>query len=278
LGGRSNRSVSASPIDIGTKTTSPSRQTAMWSGTRRIFSGSRRILSLGTGFLASAVARAYTAEAHSSPLRPDGLNELDARVSALELQERRRPVVVCGPSGVGKGTLLNRLMKEYPDEFGFSVSHTTRAPRVGEQDGVHYHFCDKEKMEAMIANGEFIEYARVHSNIYGTSIAGVSAVSSAGKTCLLDIDVQGAELVKRTNLNARFLFVAPPSFADLEQRLRGRGTETEEKIQLRLKNAHGEMAYLEKPEFFHAVIVNDNLDKAYAELKQVLLVPSRPTE
>jgi len=182
---------------------------------------------------------------------------------------------VCGPSGVGKGTLLNRLMAEYPDEFGFSVSHTTRAPRAGEQDGVHYNFCDKAKMEAMIANGEFIEYARVHNNIYGTSIAAVRAVSGAGKTCLLDIDVQGADSVKKTNLNARFLFVSPPSFADLETRLRGRGTEDEEKIQLRLKNAHGEMAYLEKPNFFDSVIVNDNLEHAYAKLKETLLLPSK---
>merc|ERR1719399_111362 len=113
----------------------------------------------------------------------------------------------------------------------------------------------------MIAGGGFIEYARVHSNLYGTSIAAVRAVTDTGKTCLLDIDVQGAELVKKTDLNARFLFVAPPSFEDLEQRLRGRGTETEEKVQLRLKNAHGEMAYLQKPGFFDAVIVNDHLDR-----------------
>ena len=120
----------------------------------------------------------------------------------------------------------------------------------GEKEGVHYHFCDRAEMEKMIARGEFIEYARVHSNIYGTSIEAVRAVSDAGKTCLLDIDVQGAESVKKTDLNARFLFVAPPSFAELESRLRGRGTETEEKIQLRLQNANSEMAYLSKEGFF----------------------------
>ena len=88
----------------------------------------------------------------------------------------RRPVVVCGPSGVGKGTLLGKLMADFPNEFGFSVSHTTRAPREGEQDGVHYHFVTKEEMEAAIARGEFVEYAHVHTNIYGTSIASVKAV------------------------------------------------------------------------------------------------------
>lgn len=206
------------------------------------------------------------------------LASLDQRVSALEQQQRRRPVVVCGPSGVGKGTLLTRLLGEYPDDFGFSVSHTTRAPRVGEQDRVHYHFCSKEDMEAMIARGEFIEHARVHSNLYGTSVAAVRAVSEAGKACLLDIDVQGAESVKKTDLCARFLFVAPPSMEDLEKRLRGRGTETEEKVQLRMRNARGEMAYLDKPGFFDTVIVNDDLDVAYLRLKEALLLvpPAEP--
>jgi hypothetical protein len=101
-------------------------------------------------------------------------------------------VVICGPSGVGKGTLLTRLIQAHPDRFGFCVSHTTRAPRPGEINGVHYHFCDVAEMEAAIGRGEFLEHARVHSNIYGTSLAAVEAVSRAGKTCLLDIDVRVA--------------------------------------------------------------------------------------
>merc|ERR1712087_460077 len=184
-----------------------------------------------------------------------------------------RPVVVCGPRGVGKGTLLGRLMKDYPSEFGFSVSHTTRAPRPGEECGVHYHFVAKPDMEKAISRGEFIEYARVHSNMYGTSIAAVQAVSAAGKTCLLDIDVQGAESVKKSPLDAVFIFVAPPSFEELEARLRARGTESEEKIQIRLRAARGELAYLDKPGFFDAVIVNDDLEMAYRDLKCVALDP-----
>jgi len=192
---------------------------------------------------------------------------------ASEPPNSKRPVVVCGPSGVGKGTLLGRLLKEYPEEFGFSVSHTTRKPRPGEVDGVHYHFAEKSDMEAMIARSEFIEYAHVHTNIYGTSIAAVQAVSSSGKACLLDIDVQGAEIVKRSDLDARFVFIAPPSYAELERRLRGRGTETEDKVQVRLKTARAEMAYLDDPTkkgFFDRVIVNDDLDKAYGELEAFL--------
>ena len=113
----------------------------------------------------------------------------------------------------------------------------------------------------------------MHANLYGTSIAAVREVSRQGKTCLLDIDVQGAELVKKTDLCARFLFIAPPSFEDLEKRLRGRGTETEEKIQLRLTNARGELAYLDRKDFFDAIIVNDDIDRAYTKLKDTLVAP-----
>lgn len=183
-----------------------------------------------------------------------------------------RPVVVCGPSGVGKGTLINKLMTEFPETFGFSVSHTTRAPRPGEENGVHYHFAEKAAMEAQIANGEFLEYARVHENIYGTSLAAVAAVADQGKICILDIDVQGAEIVKKAaSLNARFLFVSPPSVEELEKRLRGRGTEKEESIAVRMANATKEMAKTEEPGFFDLVIVNDNLEKAYEEMKAFIL-------
>jgi len=164
-------------------------------------------------------------------------------------------------------------MAEHPDKFGFSVSHTTRDPRPGEQDGVHYHFSKKEEMEAAIARGEFVEHARVHSNLYGTSIAAVEDVMGMNKICLLDIDVQGAESVKRTRLDARFIFVAPPSYDELEQRLRGRGTETEEKLQVRLRNAKVEMEYMDKPGFFDLVIVNDDLEVAYGKLKCFILDP-----
>ena len=125
----------------------------------------------------------------------------------------------------------------------------------------------------MIARGEFLEYARVHNKIYGTSIAGVRAVADTGKTCLLDIDVQGAALVKKTNLNARFIFISPPALNVLEARLRGRGTESEKEIAVRLENAQKEMASLEISGFYDAVIVNDDLEVAYARLKQILLVP-----
>jgi len=191
--------------------------------------------------------------------------------AAESLRELPRPVVICGPSGVGKGTLLTRLIQAHPDRFGFCVSHTTRAPRPGEVDGVHYHFCDTAQMEEAIRRGEFLEHARVHANIYGTSISAVEAVSRAGKTCLLDIDVQGADSVKSSPLQAWFIFIAPPSLEALEARLRGRGTEAEDKIRLRLATAKHEMMYMDIPGYFDQVLVNDDLEETYSAFEANLL-------
>ena len=152
-----------------------------------------------------------------------------------------KALVVAGPSGVGKGTLIEKLKKEFPAVFGFSVSHTTRGPRPGEEDGVHYHFSTREVMQAEIDAGQFIEYADVHGNFYGTSKASVLKVSNAQKICILDIDVQGCRSVRAAQLPATFCFVSPPSMEQLEARLRGRGTETEEKIVKRLAGAQKEM-------------------------------------
>ena len=161
-----------------------------------------------------------------------------------------------------------------PDEFGFAaVSHTTQAGRGPATPTASTATATRrEAMQAAIARGEFVEYAQVHTNIYGTSVAGVKKVQAAGKCCVLDIDVQGAEwkLVKASDLNAVFVFIAPPSLQALEQRLRDRGTETEAKIQVRLANAAGELAYCDKPGFFDAVIVNDDVEAAYADFKALL--------
>jgi guanylate kinase len=114
---------------------------------------------------------------------------------------RIRPVVINGPSGVGKGTMISLLCKEYPTAFGFSVSHTTRAPRQGEQNAVNYYFTTKEVMLSMIEKNEFLESAEVHGNVYGTSFAAVEAVAQRGQVCVLDIDVQGTRSVKGAALD-----------------------------------------------------------------------------
>lgn len=173
---------------------------------------------------------------------------------------------MCGPSGAGKSSLLKRLIAERPNEFAFSVSHTTRAPRPGEVNGVDYHFVEKTAMEEKIKRGEMLEYARVHNNVYGTSISAVSDVIKS-KRCILDIDVQGVCSLKETSLDSQslYLFISPPSLEILEKRLRSRGTESEDKIRTRLDNARKEMEYKNKPDFWDAVITNDDLDRAYQE-------------
>ncbi|PRP87718.1 hypothetical protein PROFUN_02418 [Planoprotostelium fungivorum] len=204
----------------------------------------------------------------------EGINALritlqhDQEVVSQNAVNTHRPVVVVGPSGVGKGTLINRLMGDYPNNFGFSVSHTTRKPRPGEREGIEYHFTTVDVIQKEIEAGQFVEHANVHGNYYGTSKAAVQRVKESGKTCILDIDVQGAQQVKQSDLNARFLFISPPSYETLEARLRGRGTETEEAITKRLAGAKRELNFLESsPSFFDSVIVNDNLEKAYQDFK-----------
>uniref|UniRef100_A0A7S1GQ70 guanylate kinase n=1 Tax=Cyclophora tenuis TaxID=216820 RepID=A0A7S1GQ70_CYCTE len=178
-----------------------------------------------------------------------------------------RPVVFCGPSGVGKGTLIEMLMERFPkDQFGFSVSHTTRGPREGEVDGVHYNFTTVEDIKKEIAKGKFIEYAEVHGRYYGTSFAAVETVQSSGKVCILDIDVQGVQNVKKSKLKPHYIFVAPPSMKELERRLRGRGTEKEADIKRRLGNAAKEMEYGNAKGNFDLLLVNDNLTKSFAKL------------
>ncbi|KAH3666439.1 hypothetical protein WICMUC_005707 [Wickerhamomyces mucosus] len=180
-----------------------------------------------------------------------------------------RPIVISGPSGTGKSTLLKKLFAEYPENFGFSVSNTTRQPRAGEVNGKDYHFVAVDDFKKLIEEKAFIEWAQFSGNYYGTTIKAVEDVAKAGKTCILDIDMQGVKSVKQTNLNARFLFLAPPSVETLRKRLEGRGTETQESVEKRIAAATAEIEY-SKTGAHDQIIVNDDLDKAYTELKQFI--------
>ncbi|KAL0901634.1 hypothetical protein ABMA27_006845 [Loxostege sticticalis] len=186
------------------------------------------------------------------------------------VQKGPRPLVLCGPSGSGKSTLLKRLLKEFPDKFGFSVSHTTRNPRPGEKDGVHYHFTNKEDMTAAVAKGEFIETATFSGNMYGTSKRAVDDVRRTGKICVLDIEIEGVKQVKTTDLDPLLVFVMPPSIEELERRLRARNTECEEALRKRLDTAIREIEFGKQPGNFHIIIMNDNLDKAYTDLREFI--------
>ncbi|MCL4136149.1 UNVERIFIED_CONTAM: hypothetical protein GTU68_013990 [Idotea baltica] len=182
-----------------------------------------------------------------------------------------KPIVLCGPSGVGKSTLLKKLLGDYEKCFGFSVSHTTRKPRPGEEEGVHYHFVSQDKMKEAIEKGEFIEHAQYSGNLYGTNEKAVQEVMDSNRICILDIEMEGVKQVKNTDLNPHFIFVKPPSIESLEERLRARGTETEESLSRRLTVATKEMAFGEEEGNFDLIVTNDDVDRAYEELKQFLI-------
>lgn len=200
-----------------------------------------------------------------------GHQRSDPSASHPAPDEGMRPLVICGPSGVGKGTLISKLMDAFPDRFGFSVSHTTRQARPGEEDGKHYHFVELEQMKAQVEEpGMFIEHAWVHANLYGTSAAAVNHVKRQGRICILDIDIQGVKQIKELGMDANFLFILPPSMEALEKRLRGRATETEDKIQKRLANARGEIEFCEQNKQFGKTIVNVDLGAAVKQLMQLV--------
>ena len=165
-------------------------------------------------------------------------------------------IVFSGPSGCGKGTVLKQVL-DSRDDTVVSVSVTTRSPRPGDIDGVHYFFRSREQVETMIQNGELLEYAQYNGNYYGTPKAAVEAHLAAGRNVVLEIEVQGAEKVMRNWSEAYVsLFLTPPSLTDLENRLRGRGTETEEDIQKRLSAAREELAHIGSYQY---LVVNDEV-------------------
>lgn len=160
-----------------------------------------------------------------------------AGTMAPDLPPDRRPIVISGPSGVGKGTLFKMLFAQHPDTFTLSVSHTTRAPRAGEQHAVDYHFVSHDDFESLIAADGFVEHAKFGGNRYGTSKSTIREQGEKGKVVVLDIEMEGVKQIKASSIPARFVFVAPPGEEELEKRLRGRGTEKEESIQKRLAQA-----------------------------------------
>ena len=186
----------------------------------------------------------------------------------------QRPIVLCGPSGVGKSTLIKRLFEEFPSSFGFSVSHTTRNIRPGEVDGQSYHFVTRDEFEQRVRNGEFLEHAVVGGNMYGTTAQAVRDVheKGAGHPAILDIDAQGVRLIKQNHpdLNPIYVFISPPTFGTLKERLEGRATDSKDAIERRLNMALDELAYARQPHSFDCIIVNQDLAKAYEKLRAVI--------
>ena len=175
--------------------------------------------------------------------------------------------VISGSSGVGKGTVIKEFLKRNPD-FKLSVSCTTRAPREGEEHGENYFFLSKEEFITCVEKGEFLEWAEFSGNMYGTQKAYVQEKLSLGKNMILEIDTKGALNVKKIMPEANLIFILPPSFEELEARLRGRHTESEEAIQKRLDSTKLEM---ENSKHFDYQVVNDNIDNAVKKLEEIML-------
>lgn len=179
---------------------------------------------------------------------------------------RGQLIVLSGPSGVGKSTVIARLLERCPDIY-FSVSYTTREPRPGEQDGVNYYFVSRQEFERMIAAGELLEYAEYVGNYYGTSLKLIQEKRDLGCDVLLDIEVQGAAKVRSRCPDAVLVFVLPPSPQALAARLRGRSTDAEEVISLRLERARAECR---ESIHYDYIVVNDNVEQAAGELHTIL--------
>lgn len=186
---------------------------------------------------------------------------------AVQTVRRGILLILSAPSGAGKTTLAHRLGDMLGGECLFSISYTTRSPRGGERDGIDYHFVERSRFEAMIDADEFLEWAEVHGNFYGTHRSYVDAARDVD-VVIFDIDVQGGEQIKRKHPEAVSVFILPPSMKELERRLRGRGTEADTAIARRLLAARREIARGEQ--CYDYLVVNDDLERALADVQAIL--------
>jgi len=187
---------------------------------------------------------------------------------------RGKAFIITGPSGVGKSTVLHALMKKRENLY-FSVSATTRDPRPGEENGVHYHFLDKATFETWITQDEFLEHAEFVGNFYGTPKKYVYAAMEEGKDVILDIEVQGAEQVAQKMPEVVRIFIAPPSWEELERRLRDRKTDSDDKIQKRLQRARTDAEAAASYDYF---VINDTVENAVTELDAIMTAEHCRTE
>ncbi|BAZ14404.1 guanylate kinase [Calothrix sp. NIES-4071] len=175
-------------------------------------------------------------------------------------------IVLTGPSGVGKGTLMRTLLARHPELY-YSVSATTRAPRPGEIDGKHYHFIERSKFEQLVAHGEFLEWAEFAGNYYGTPRQAVLNQINSGKCVVLEIELEGARQIRTSFPDAKSIFILPPSLTELENRIRGRGQDPEDAITRRLRRAYEEIKAADE---FDIQIVNDDFETALQSIEVAL--------
>lgn len=184
---------------------------------------------------------------------------------------KRLTIIISGPSGVGKGTICERLLQDL-DDLALSISCTTRAPRPRkdgtlEENGVEYYFLDEAQFHERIRKGDFLEYAYVHGNYYGTSNSVIEKMKAEGKDIMLEIDMQGALQIKRVEPNAVLIYILPPSYEILRERLTGRGSESPEVLKHRLDDAAEQLSYAYQYDY---IVVNDDLETALDEIKGIL--------
>ena len=191
------------------------------------------------------------------------------------LNKRGILIVVSGFSGAGKGTVMKRLMEKYKDAYALSVSMTTRGPRTGEVDGEHYFFVSREQFEKTFSEDGLIEHAQYCGNYYGTPKAYVEKQLAEGKNVILEIEIQGALLVKEKFPETLLLFVTPPSAKELKQRLVGRGTETMEQIDARLKRAIDEAPIMDKYDY---IVINDEVEKCVDKIHELVDAAKHSTD
>ena len=183
------------------------------------------------------------------------------------------PIIISAPSGAGKTTLCQALKKRLPD-LNFSVSHTTRPPRKNEQDGVDYHFIPKEKFVEMTDRSEFLEWAKIHGNYYGTSRKNIEDTLQKGKDLVLELDVQGVEALRVLKYQGAYIFVLPPSMEELEKRLAGRGTEPDNQIKQRLEAGKKEIA---KSHLYDYVVTNVDVDESVDTILAIIRAEKKRT-
>lgn len=206
-------------------------------------------------------------------------NEQFNKQSLEEMGYTGIPFIISAPSGSGKTTLCKKAIDYFPD-LRDSISYTTRPPRKGERDGIEYHFVSKEVFQHKIKEGEFIEWAEVHENMYGTSLNDIQTLLKKDVDIILDIDVQGARKIKeKSNIHklqsAVYIFIFPPSIQACEQRIKNRGKDSFEAIAKRLENARNE---IKEAIWYDYVIINDNLEDAFERFKSIIIAEKNKTE
>jgi guanylate kinase len=191
---------------------------------------------------------------------------IEAWTKPLPVTYLTMPLIIAGPSAVGKGRLIKQLMYDYSRFFYKVVTHTTRTPRPGETNGTHYHFITRDEFLERVNKSLFIEWSPVHDNLYGVSVDAWKSAQQLGKIPILEIDIKGAKTIKRESryhgVRPHYLFIAPPDISKLRERLLIRGTESPEQVELRLKNAFEELELCKKEKIFDRIIINDDLEDA----------------